>query len=334
MGFDMRYTGTLMDPDPDFGKRITAIPYDIEVAFIDYVRDAKGRPTGGQYPSHGLEIFVNDPSRMMGSAGNTKTFQQHAWTDKDGQFWIDPPFDEYKGLRFYRMHDLIAVTRDGALTMRPVPVSRFLPVYLDAKRKAAASAEDRLASAKRAYESVTSPEAEAKHQKEIAAARSGTNADQEVRRLEKIRQRRIEDAKAEMTLNPANPKHKWYFAPRQDLADAEALASSLTGEGRKAPACITGNTWDAQVSDYQLVADGTSGCHRIVEPNLGLFDNTLPRTAIQLIVVKGVAHCEKLLNEGTPDMRMLERMDAGGCQGTVKLADQLDWQKLVALIGK
>jgi hypothetical protein len=51
-----------------------------------------------------------------------------------------------------------------------------------------------------------------------------------------------------------------------------------------------------------------------------------------LIVVQSVAHCERLLNEGMPEIRKLERMDAGGCQGTIKLGDQVDWQKLVALL--
>ncbi|MEI6667775.1 MAG: hypothetical protein WCP29_06430 [Acidobacteriota bacterium] len=330
LGFDMRYTGTLLDPNPDIPKSVAAMPYNLEVAFLDFLLDQSGRPTGKTFPNHGLEVYINDPYRLMGSTGNTLDFQQRWWTDKEGQFWIDPPSDLFKGLRFYRIHDAIAITRDGAPLLRPVPVSRFLPFYVTAKKKAADSAEDRLASAKRAYDGVTSPEAEARHQKELDAARTSKNGDAEVRRLEKIRQRKIDDARAEMTLNPSNPKHQWYFAAKQAAVDAEALAASLTGDSRKAPACITGNTLHAQESEYRLVPDGTAGCRRIVEPDLSLFSNTRPRTAIQMIVVKGLESCERMLKDGSAD----DKAFPGGCPGTVKLADQLDWEKLSGLISR
>jgi hypothetical protein len=133
-----------------------------------------------------------------------------------------------------------------------------------------------------------------------------------------------------MTLTPANPKHQWYYAPKQALATAESLAASLGEADRKAPACITGNTNRAEPWQYTLVPDGTAACHRIVEPNLGLFDNKLPRTAIQLVVVKDFKVCLDIM-KGTSQ---IDRSYPGGCPGTVKLAGELDWQRLVALFGR
>ena len=331
MGFDIRFTGTLAGPDPDFAKRISAMAYDLEFAFMDYLFDKTGRARTGTFPDHGLEVYINDPYKLMhGSTGHDKTFSQRVWTDNDGEFWIEPPSEDFHGVPIIRLHDLIALARNGASIWRPVPAGRFLPIYLAEKRKDAAAAEDRLASAKKAYDSVTSPAAEASYRKDLEAARAGKNADQELRRLEKIRQRRIDDAKAEMTLSPANPKHEWYFAPKRALADAESLAASLGEAGRKAAACITGNTPTAQQSEIRLVPDGTPGCHRLVEPNLGLFDNKLPRTAIQLVVVKGLVYCEGVVKSGT----QIEKSMPGGCPGTVRLTNQLDWQRLASLVGK
>jgi len=332
MGFDVRYTGTLLDPDPDFEKRITAMPYWLEFAFMDYLTSPSNSERHGTFPDRGLEIFINNPNKLMhGSTAPDRGFTQHLWTDKEGEFWIEPPSDDLQGYRLYRIHDVLAVTRAGASVWRPVPLGRFLPVYLAEKKKGAADAERRLASARKAYDDLTSPESEARHQKTVEAAKaSGRNADAEVLRLEKIRRRHVEDAKAETQLNPSNPKHTWYFAPKQALADAEALASSFDAAGLKAPACITGNVFSAALWEYRLVPDGSTGCHRIVEPNLTLFDNRLPRTAMQLIIVRGVASCEH-------ELRSLEKhavVYPGGCPGTVKLASQFDWQKLEALLGK
>jgi hypothetical protein len=332
MGFEVRYTGTLMDPDPDYVKRITAMRYWLEFAFMDYLNPANPPGHRGVFPNRGLNFFINDLDRLAtGSTDSRLSFTERSWTDTEGQIWIEPPSDELGGLRFYRIHDALAVTRNGAAAWRPVKVGRFLPLYLTDKKKGASSAEGRLATAKRAYDEVTSAGAEARHQKEIEAARSGKNADMEVRRLELIRRRRIEDAKAEMTLNPSNPKHQWYYAPKRALADAEALAASLDEAGRQALACIAGNTWGKDAWESRLVPDGTAGCHRIVRPNLGLFDNTLPRTAMQLIVVTGIASCERDLKSSIGKQELLY---PGGCGGTVKLAGQFDWQKLAALLGR
>jgi hypothetical protein len=331
IGFDIRFTGTLGGPDPDYAARITALPYWLEFAFMDYLFDKTGRVRTGTFPHHGFDLFINDPDKLMtGSTVPIKSFDQRWWKDKDGAYWIEPPSDQFHGLPFYRIHDMIVIARGGTPLWNPVTVGRYLVQYLAERKKAASSADDHLESLRRAYRDVTSPEAEARHQKEIDAARASKNAEQEVRRLETIRRRRIEDARAEMTLNQANPRHQWYFAPKQAWADAEALSASLDETGRRAPACITGNVLFAQSSEYKLVPDGSPGCHRLVEPNPGIFDGRLPRTAIQLIIVKGLARCESTMMG--PDAA--ERAFPGGCPGAVKLGSQLDWQKLAALVGK
>ena len=115
MGFDVRFTGTLDGPDPDFARRVTAMSYWLEFAFMDYLPSKSNQARHGTFPNHGLSFHINDPYKLMhGSTANDRSFSQRWWKDTDGEFWIEPPSEEFQGMRIYRIHDIIAVTRDGA----------------------------------------------------------------------------------------------------------------------------------------------------------------------------------------------------------------------------
>jgi hypothetical protein len=331
MGYDIRFTGTLNPLDPSIAKKVTALSYTLDFAFLDYLLSPTNPGFRTPFANQGLSFHVNDPYRTLDASGfRDPTFMRKSWSDEDGEFWIEPPSNDFNGFRFYRAYDMLAIIRGGASMWKPVTTERFLGKYLEEKRSDAAQGEARLAAARKTYDNATGAEMSARRQKDVEAARARKNGDAEARRLEEMYRRTLGELKAQSSPNRTNPNDIWYFGPQQALADAEAMAASLSGAARSAPACVTGYQVSTPRWDFRLVADGTQGCRRIVEVDPGLFDNNLPRTAMQVIVVGNLAACEQILTG--PDE--IARSWPGGCKGTVELARQLDWQKLAALLGK
>jgi hypothetical protein len=327
-GYDIQFSGTLLGIDPDYAGRVTALGYEMTFHFMQYL---SGQGRGPVFPGHGLRFRVNDLDWMLRSGTpHGKAFVHRQWTDKSGMVLIEPPSDEFMGFRDYREIDRLPITRPGTSLWTPVRLDRFLAALVADLKKDAAAAESRLDVAKKRYDQAVSAETLAKHQKELDAARAGTGGEAQARHLEAMFRREAEDAKAEATVSSANPKHRWYFGPRKALENAEAQLASLDAEGRKATACVTNNVFGAESWELKLVPDDTPGCHRIVEPNVGLYDNKLPRTAIQFIIVSGLGECEEILKSGNKAELDL----VGGCTGTVAVARQLDWQKLVGLLAR
>jgi hypothetical protein len=330
-GYDVRFTGTLNPLDPSISKKVTAISYTLDFAFLDYLQSPSNPAYKTPFANQGLSFHVNDPYRTLDASGfRDPTFMRKSWSDQDGEFWIEPPSADFNGFHFYRAYDMLAITRGGAPVWKPVKAGRFLVKYLEEKRKDAEQAEARLTAARKSYESATSAEAQTRRRTEIEAARARKSGEVDARRLEEMNRQSVESLKAEASPSRTNPSHMWYFGPKQTLAEAEAMAASLTATAQNAPACVTGYEVSARRWEFKLVPDGTTGCRRIVEVDAGLFDNSLPRTAMQVIVVGNLAACEQILagpNE-------IDRSWPGGCKGTLELARQLDWQKLAALLGR
>jgi hypothetical protein len=331
LGYDIRFTGTLNPSDPSLAKKVNALSYSVDFSFLDYLRSPSNPAFKSPFANQGLSFHINDPYRTLDASGfRDPVFMRKSWSDDEGEFWIEPPADDFSGLRFYRAYDMLAVTRAGASLWKPVTTERFLGKYLEEKRQDAAQAEAKLAAARKTYEAAKAAEMTARRQKEIDAARAGKGGDAEAKRLEAMYGQTLEQLKAQTSPARGNPKDLWYFGPKQALTDAEALAGSLSAAARQSPACVTGYEVAAERWDFKLVPDGTRGCRRIVEVDLGLFDNRLPRTAIQLIVVGNLAACEQILKG--PDE--IARSWPGGCKGTVELARQVDWKKVAALLGR
>jgi hypothetical protein len=324
-GYDIQFSGTLLGIDPDYTGRVTALGYEVVFHFMQYLGG------GAAFPGHGLRFRVNDLDWMLRSGiPNGKAFVHRRWTDKGGLLLIEPPSDEFNGFRDYRELDLLPITRPGASVWNPVRVDRFLAAFVADLTIDAAAAQSRLDAAKKRYDQEVSAETVAKHQKEVDAARAGSGGEAQARHLEAMFRRMAEDARAEATVSPTNAKHRWYFGPKKALEDAQARLASLDADGRKATACVTNNVAGAERWELQLVPEDAAGCRRVVEPNMGLYDNKLPRTAIQFVIVSGLGECEQILKSGNKAEFDL----VGGCRGTVEVARQLDWQKLVDMLAR
>ncbi len=331
LGYDVRFTGTLNSADPPVAKHVTANSYTVDLAFMDFLRSPTDPAVKTAFANQGLSFHINDPYRALDASGyRDPVFMRKTWSDDEGEFWIEPPSDNFNGLRFYRPYDMLVVTKGGASLWKPISAERFLPKYLDEKRADATQAEARLVAARKTYDQANSADAQASRQKAIDAARARANGEAEARGLDESYRRQLETLKGEASPSQSNPDHKWYFGPKQALADAEAMAAALTPQARKMPACVTGYLLKADRWAFKMVPDGTAGCRRIVEVDFGLFDNKLPPSAIQMIVVANLSSCEKVLKG--PDE--VARSWPGGCKGTVEIANQIDWKKMAGLLEK
>jgi hypothetical protein len=127
--------------------------------------------------------------------------------------------------------------------------------------------------------------------------------------------------------DPSQPKDvQWYFGPVGAYKDVQAVVAGLDAAGRGAPACVIG-TETPERWKMKIVPDGTAGCRRVVEANLGLFKQALPRTAIQLITVENIDWCRR-------EVASRKEKTVGDCAANLEVVRQLDWQRVAGLLEK
>ena len=313
MGFHSLMVGVLMGRDITQARMRPIVPLDIWVRF--------GAPRAlGEEMNH-LHFYINDLRPViLDHMGLRK------WEDERGDFYLQPASTGSVG-GFPMYNDLLVIARPGDSIWAPVPVERFAKTLAADLKSGSDDAEKVRTRAKADLAAFASAPELAKRRAEMDEARKRSDADNEIRRLESFFAEDEAAIRRKVNPNPAEPKDvAWYFGPVNAYNDLQKMLAGLDAAGRSAPACVTGG----ESSDrwrMRIVPDGTAGCRRIVEANLGLFKAELPRSAIQLITVENIEWCRR-------EVASHRERTIGDCAANLEVVRQLDWQKVAALLEK
>jgi hypothetical protein len=225
--------------------------------------------------------------------------------------------------------DTLYISRPGRELWKPVSVERALKAALPRYRQDQQSAEQRRTMNQKTLEQVRSPEFEQKEmanfEKEWGKLQTTDSRNYENRRQSRLAWIARQRQQAESPANPPRGAKEsfWYWNPLDALADANARLASMTPQERQSPACleIAANKDGRYEIKGRIVAIATA-CEPLVETNPDYFDRTLPRTAAQLLTVDNVTRCLPARPSQWP----------GGCAAHLKMWEQLDWQKLAAVL--
>ncbi len=312
-GFHSRLTGALYGRDAPQARVRPVTPFDFSVDFV--------APQKLDDETFALSFWINDLRPVvLDHLGARK------WEDARGDFYLEPAKTEEVG-GFPMYNDLLVIARPGDSIWAPVPVERFAKTLAAELKSGADDAEKTRNRAKTDLEVFLSAPEQRKRRAEIDAARQGSEAANEVRRLEFFFGEDEAALRRKVNPDPSQPEDvQWYFGPANAYRDVQNLLARLDAAGRSAPACVTG----AETSErwrMKIVSAETPGCHRVVEANLGLFKPELPRSAIQLITVENINYCRR-------DVASQKQKTAHGCAANLEVVQQLDWKRVAALLEK
>jgi hypothetical protein len=246
------------------------------------------------------------------------------WEDARGDMYLEPAkTGDVAGFPMY--NDLLVIARPGDSIWAPVPVERFGKTLAAQLKSDADDAEKSRTRAKTDLELFLSAPEQQKRRAEIEAARQGSDAASDVRRLESFFAE--DEAAIRSKVNPDPSKAKdvqWYFGPVNAYQEVQNQLAGLDAAHRGAPVCVTGadspERWRMKIAPA-----GTPGCRRVVEANLGLFRPELPRSAIQLITVENIDYCRR-------EVASQKQKTTEGCAAILEVVRQLDWPRVAALL--
>jgi hypothetical protein len=123
-------------------------------------------------------------------------------------------------------------------------------------------------------------------------------------------------------------------------AEAKRRVAALTVEDEKKPSCFLRARREVADGRYEIRGSieqytGQAECEPLVTANQAYFDPKLPRTAPQILWVNSLGRCGKVVNGTlTPTSKPVEGKVAHGCARHPTLWEQMDWQKVAALLVK
>lgn len=326
------------------GRSLATVPFQIFAGiFPFYLYDLK---VNGQYvprfdgETESVYFYFN---RLPGSLGNAALVTESNAAGATTEFYVRPAVTgEYRGFPVYNDKDLV-ITRRGLDPWAPAPYGRVLKAAMAQYEKDRATAEARLAGHKKDNEETQSAAYEQKmreHLEKYYGTLQASNAGKW--------QLRVANMERELTYNrqlaakKANPQRDqdgaWYWNPVTAYQEASQRLAAMTAEEAQRPACFRPAL--AKDGRYAMTGDiGMAGedsaCQPLVSDNRGYFDPKLSRGAAQIMVLSSFGRCAKVMG-GRAVTRAVFPADSivppQGCQKHVPMWEEMDWQKVAALL--
>jgi hypothetical protein len=301
-----------------------------------YLTFAAWPPRAGE-TANALQVHINDLGATPNSLPFGSSVKGARLEDREGEFFLAPvPTGSYQGLPVYAPNGVggganqqadsgvIVIARALRPLWVPVPLERALAAILKKAQEDADSAERERVKHGKELEEWISPAAQQKRQERIAAAQA-KHDDHEVRHLQS--NFGSDEGNLRLRANPqrgVKESEETYFHYLDALQKLRVFRDSLSAEQRRGPGCavVRAGAWD-----WDVRVGEAPGCQTFVVPNRGYFDPKLPRTAIQLVVVEGVQLCERYFRDYA-----YVRDNPWECNAVLRVARELDWKKLAALV--
>jgi len=251
-------------------------------------------------------------------------FSWHHWEDKEGRFYELPETSrEIAGFPVIGGFLFVSPLEKPPLFI-PITRERAQRWIIDnIKRQADADAAMQ-ASARRQYDDFVSPAGLARRAKTIedaaASQKKPENQELERRHALAIDQRREQDLKAAATPKPGSPAARTL----ERRAQLESRLTSMSPEERRQPAWYKPHPEGARRLDYgDIVEAGSPGARPLVVPNPGLYDNSLPKTAMQLVSIPAAGYLESEFKKGNtvPTVRV-----------PLAVLEQMNWRAVAAML--
>jgi hypothetical protein len=248
----------------------------------------------------------------------------------------------YRGFPVADGQDLI-LTRGGRDPWIAVPYGRALKAALPEYEKDRDTAERRLADLKKAEAETLSPAYEQQMrdhlEKTSGSLRTQNPAKWQGRVASMERELAYNREKASREANPQRDQNgNWYWHPIDAYADASRRLASMTAEEASRPACFEEVPGEqgryAMRGHVRAAGSGGGTCRELVMDNYGYFDPKLGRAAAQILVVRSLGRCAKVV-EGRlvgPSMPAKMQLPPQGCYRHVPIWEQMDWERVRALL--
>jgi hypothetical protein len=250
----------------------------------------------------------------------------------------------WAGLPVYEGKALV-VSRPGRDPWAVVPVARALRAATAALEKDRKTAEARLEGYKKKLDEVMAPEWERqkrdafdKANEELRTSRPANYAAR-LRSLENEITVLRQQAQADATPKK-DPKGAWYWNPVDAHEEALRRLAALPADEAEAPACFVELTAAQKDGRYSIggsvvPASSAPGCREIVRTNWDYFDQSLPRSAPQILLLRDFGRCVKVDGDRLVSAP-ITRWNAPpqGCVQHAQMWREADWTKIASLVGR
>jgi hypothetical protein len=236
---------------------------------------------------------------------------------------------------------VLVVARAGRELWSPAPLGAVLKAGFTLYEQDKKTAEDRLAGLKKKNEEIQSPN----YEKEAWAYFEKNNNPATMQRPQNYATRKASTAREiqynrEKAAAEANPKQDkdgaWYWNPISAYNNMVARFAALTPEEMAKPACFLPAV--EKGGRYQMRGDilplgGDSRCIPIVTTNWNYFDPKLPRTSPQILTVRNLGRCAKVVNNQVVGKQQpTYRHPPQGCIQHAQIWMELDWNQVKGLV--
>jgi hypothetical protein len=310
--------------------------------FPFYLADIKRNGVWAPDPSGETESVYFYFNRLPGKMSQKVVASEPRPGIQPVEFYTKPEVKTtFAGFPVVDGQDLLIV-RGGRDPWAAVPYGRVLKAAMAGYEKDRQTAEERLAGLKKKEAETMAPEYEqqmrAHLEKYSGEFRTSNPAKWKGREEGMLRELAYNREKAKKDANPQRDKDgNWYWQPVDAHAEAAKRLAALTPEEAAKPACWVeaANEQGRYAVRGSVLAMGMHPqCREVVMDNYDYFDAKLPRNAPQLLLVRSLGRCAKVVDGklvGPPPHKDTV-FPPQGCQRHVPIWQAMDWQKVAGLL--
>ncbi len=282
-------------------------------------------------------------NRLPGSMGRRVVLTDRLANEHDVEIYFRPRITgTYQGHPLIEGQDLL-IARPGRDPWMAVSYARALKLAIPQLEKDRDGAERRLAELKKKHEETQSPAYEAQmraHLEKYSGEFRTSNPEKWKGRVAGMeRELQYNREKAAKDANPGRDKNGlWYWNPIDALAEARKRAAELTPADSTVPGCFLAAPKEATDGRYAMNGaierlGANPACEALVTDNHAYFDPKLPRSEAQILFVRSIGRCGKVVDgkliaaeKPEPDK------PSQGCKRHPIYWEQMDWAKVSALV--
>ncbi len=236
---------------------------------------------------------------------------------------------------------VLMITRGGRDPWAAVPYGRALKAAMGEYEKDLATAQKRLEELKQKEAGTQLPAYEKQMRDQLEKYYGSLRTSSPAKWTSRLTAMERELAyNRELARKQANPQRdgegNWYWHPLDVHADAKRRLESMTAEEAARPAGFlkAENEQGRYAIQGKILPTGADPrCRELAMTNYAYFDPKLPRTAPQILLVRNLGRCAKVVNgklEGP--QRRPSIFPPQGCHRHVPIWEAMDWAKVAALL--
>lgn len=259
-----------------------------------------------------LQYFViNQITRGLGESGTVTEFGQ---VDHD-VFRQPVRHGEFAGLPRYG--DQLIIARDPERLWVPLTLRGALDIIVLARQQTMAERQETVDRMTKRLATLRDPAWRAARAKEDQA--NAPNMPDPGQFLAQVAAaRKIEEDTLAQDLSETGETGRALAEARRALDEVTSWVSELSSADQAAQACYAGDGVNLRAR-FRTVP--SAGCHPLARPNYGYFDKSVPRSAVQVVLIRGFERC---FNTSDPSNRDANSPGPSGCRANRALVETID----------